>query len=100
VPNPGCAAHLTRHSADNARPSGVPRPYTHTNPQLINATEQPNWGRNSLMMTDWTDDELARHELLDAGQTVCVSMRNGVHPNLVAWAKERGLFVRIDRQSK
>lgn len=52
------------------------------------------------MTTTWSEDELARHELLDAGQTVCVSMRNGVHPNLVTWAKHRGLFVRIDRQSK
>ncbi|WP_218952195.1 DUF4326 domain-containing protein [Amycolatopsis anabasis] len=51
-------------------------------------------------MTEWSDDELARWELLDAGVTVCVSMRRGVHPHLIAWAKHHGLFVRIDRASK
>ncbi|WP_197289115.1 DUF4326 domain-containing protein [Nocardia sp. NRRL S-836] len=29
-----------------------------------------------------------------------VSMRRGVHPNLISWTKARGLFVRIDRGTK
>ena len=48
---------------------------------------------------DWSEDGRARMEQLAAGDTVCVSMRPGVHPHLIAWAKVRGLFVRIDRQS-
>lgn len=51
-------------------------------------------------MTDWSEDELARRERLAAEQTVCVSMRRGVHPHLIGWATDRGLFVRIDRRSK
>ena len=51
-------------------------------------------------MTGWSEDELARLKRLQAGETVVVSMRRGTHPNLISWAMDRGLFVRIDRQSK
>lgn len=51
-------------------------------------------------MRGWSEDELARAELLAAGETVCVSMRHGVHTQLISWAQRRGLFVRIDRTSK
>lgn len=51
-------------------------------------------------MTGWSQDELERLELLSAGEPVSVSMRPGEHPNLVAWAKTNGLFVRIDRGTK
>ena len=52
------------------------------------------------MTTDWFEDELARLDRLEVGETVCVSMRRGVHPHLVSWAMSQGLFVRIDRKSK
>lgn len=51
-------------------------------------------------MAGWSDDELAGVEALTAGDTVCVSMRRGVHPNLISWAKANGLWVPIDRQSE
>lgn len=51
-------------------------------------------------MTEWFDDERARWKRLEAGETICVSLRHGVHPHLIAWATHRGLFVRIDRKSK
>jgi hypothetical protein len=51
-------------------------------------------------MRGWSDDELARAKRLEAGETVCVSMRHGVHTQLISWAQRRGLFVRIDRKSK
>lgn len=50
--------------------------------------------------TAWSEDELLRVELLAAGEPVCVSMRQGVHPHLISWAMDRGVFVRIDRKSK
>ena len=53
-----------------------------------------------LIVPEWSEDELARVELLAAGETVCVSMRRDVHPHLLSWATNRGLFVRIDRKSK
>lgn len=51
-------------------------------------------------MIGWSHDELARLELLSAGEPVSVSMRAGVHPQLISWAKSNGLFVRIDRGTK
>jgi Domain of unknown function (DUF4326) len=53
-----------------------------------------------MTMYRWSPDELDRLELLSAGEPVTVSMRAGVHPNLLSWAKARGLFVRIDRGTK
>jgi len=50
--------------------------------------------------TEWSDDEVTRWQRLMDGETVCVSMRRGVHPNLIWHATHRGLFVRIDRQSQ
>jgi hypothetical protein len=52
------------------------------------------------MATGWSADERARVERLEAGETICVSMRRGAHPHLISWAMDRGLFVRIDRKSK
>jgi len=43
----------------------------------------------------WAADELARRALLEQGAAVAVNMRG--HRGLIAWAKERGLFVRVDR---
>ena len=48
----------------------------------------------------WSDDELRLKEILEDGRTVVVSMAKDGHPNLVAWAKDRGLFTRIDRASE
>jgi len=43
----------------------------------------------------WSPDELARRALLEQGVAVAVHLRR--HGNLIAWAKGRGLFVRVDR---
>ena len=43
----------------------------------------------------WTADEQARRVLLEQGVAVAVNLRR--HRNLIAWAKELGLFVRVDR---
>ena len=43
----------------------------------------------------WTADELARRALLEQGVAVAVNLRR--HGNLIPWARERGLFVRVDR---
>jgi hypothetical protein len=40
-------------------------------------------------------ERLAEEALLEQGIAVAVNMRR--HGNLIAWAKERGLFVRVDR---
>jgi len=43
----------------------------------------------------WTVDELTRRALLEQGVAVAVNLHR--HGNLIAWARERGLFVRVDR---
>jgi hypothetical protein len=43
----------------------------------------------------WSADELARRALLERGAAVAVNLRR--HGYLIACAKERGLFVRVDR---
>ena len=43
----------------------------------------------------WSADELARRALLKQGVAVAVHLRR--HHALIAWAKERGLFLRVDR---
>jgi hypothetical protein len=43
----------------------------------------------------WSADELARRAPLEQRVAMAVHLRR--HPNLIAWAKERGLFVRVDR---
>lgn len=48
----------------------------------------------------WSNDELRLREVLEAGKSVVVNMAKDGHPNLVAWAKQRGIFVRVDRASK
>ncbi|WP_459803031.1 DUF4326 domain-containing protein [Herbidospora sp. RD11066] len=48
----------------------------------------------------WSGHERARLESLLAGETVIVSMnRRRGHPNLIAWARTEGLYVRIDTRS-
>jgi hypothetical protein len=48
----------------------------------------------------WSDDEFMLKGMLEAGRTTVVSMAKDGHPNLVAWAKDGGLFTRIDRASE
>jgi hypothetical protein len=43
----------------------------------------------------WSAEEQEKRALLEQGVAVAVNMRR--HGNLIAWAKERGLFVRVDR---
>lgn len=45
--------------------------------------------------TRCTADELGRRALLEQGFAAAENMRS--HGGLIAWAKERGLFVRVDR---
>ena len=51
-------------------------------------------------MSKWSDDEQRLKMLLDSGATVVANMRKGAHSNLIAYAKSKGLFERIDRQTK
>jgi hypothetical protein len=48
-----------------------------------------------MLAARWSADELARRALLEQGVAVAVNMRR--HRDLIAWAKERGLVVRVDR---
>src|SRR5262245_47496389 len=43
----------------------------------------------------WSDSEYERKELVESGQTVVANMKTDLR--LIAWAKENGLYVRIDR---
>ena len=46
----------------------------------------------------WSEEEEQLRARLEAGETIVVSLR-ARHANLVQWAEQRGLFVRIDRRS-
>ena len=48
----------------------------------------------------WSEEERGLLERLRGGETVVLNMHADGHPNLVAWAKDRGLFTRIDRASE
>jgi hypothetical protein len=56
--------------------------------------------QRSKKIPDWTEEEQSLFKRMKAGETVVVNMRNDGHPNLVAWAKDAALFVRIDRRSE
>ncbi len=45
----------------------------------------------------WTESELERKSLVEAGETVLVNLSTDLA--LIEWAKAEGLFVRIDRRS-
>lgn len=47
---------------------------------------------------DWTDSELERRDIVLAGGTVLLNMK--IDGALQHWAKENGLFVRIDWRGK
>jgi hypothetical protein len=46
----------------------------------------------------WTEEELALRKAMENGETIVVSLR-GLHSNLIAWAEDAGLYVRIDRRT-
>lgn len=45
----------------------------------------------------WTDSELERKALVEAGHTVTANIKHD--GQLIAWAQENGIYVRIDRQT-
>lgn len=53
-----------------------------------------------VTMPAWSPEENELRKRLEAGETVVISMRAGVHPHLYQWAQTRGLFVRIDRRTE
>jgi hypothetical protein len=50
-------------------------------------------------MKDWTPSELKRKAAVEAGRSVVANMRKGEDEQLIAWAKAKGLYVRIARPS-
>lgn len=55
--------------------------------------------REEQIFAEWSDTERDLLKLLRSGETVILSMRDTAHPNLVRWAEDSDLFVRIDRRS-
>lgn len=53
-----------------------------------------------VTVSSWSPEETELGKRLDAGETVVISMRAGVHPHLYSWAEKRGLMVRIDRRTE
>jgi hypothetical protein len=49
--------------------------------------------------TQWSEEELARRERVEAGITVVATLRGARDKYLLNWAKSNGLLVRIDRNS-
>lgn len=54
--------------------------------------------REERIFADWSDDERDLLDRLRGGETVVVSLRDN-HANLVKWATEAGMFVRVDRRT-
>lgn len=48
---------------------------------------------------EWSREEVELWQKAQSGITVVANMRKGVHPNLIAAAKNEGRFVKIDRNS-
>jgi hypothetical protein len=84
----------------NQPPSPVAGATVLTRQKVEGPFRWPNAAPTPSPQTDWTDEEQALFKRMKAGETVVVNMRNDGHPNLVAWAKANGRFVRIDRESK
>ena len=47
----------------------------------------------------WSDDEMKRRKIVEAGGTVVANMHSGKDEYLLRWARSTDRFVRIDRQS-
>lgn len=47
----------------------------------------------------WSDDEMKRRKIVEAGGTVVANMHSGKDEYLLRWARSSDRFVRIDRQS-
>lgn len=56
--------------------------------------------REEQIFASWSGEERDLLEQLRRGETVVLNMHADGHPNLTAWAKDAGLFVRIDRQTE
>lgn len=56
--------------------------------------------REQQIFASWNEGERELLAQLRDGATVVVNMRNDGHPNLVEWATDAGLFIRIDRRSE
>jgi hypothetical protein len=52
-----------------------------------------------IVEPQWSDEEDALFDRMQAGETVVVSLR-GQHANLIAWAETQDLYVRIDRRTE
>lgn len=48
---------------------------------------------------EWTEDELNRRAIVEAGGTVVANMHQDTDRALLTWARQTGRFLRIDRQS-
>lgn len=48
---------------------------------------------------EWTEDELDRRAIVEAGGTVVANMHQDTDRALLTWARQTGRFFRIDRQS-
>jgi hypothetical protein len=51
------------------------------------------------MSKAWTEAELFRRGVVEAGRSAVASMRKGQDEALIAWAQSAGLAVRIDRRT-
>ena len=50
--------------------------------------------------TQWSEEETARRERVEAGITVVANLRGARDKYLLAWAKSKGILVRVDRGSE
>lgn len=55
--------------------------------------------RQERIFASWSDDERDLLKRLRSGETIVVTLR-GAHNNLIAWADQAGLYMRIDRRTE
>lgn len=85
---PGWSKHGDRWTPNSFKPEPV-----HPEPQ---SRPEP---KPEVTVTPWSAEETELCTRLEAGETVVISMRAGIHEHLQRWAEQHGLFVRIDRRS-
>lgn len=87
---------VTQSQVDSSTESNDPEPIEplYVAPDPIKVEQKPK-----LPEPQWSANELELRTKLERGETIVVSLR-GVHTNIINYATQQGLYVRIDRKSQ
>ena len=69
-------------------------------PSSVNVSAVIEDIRQERIFATWSDEERDLLKQLRDGETVVVSLRENRHANLIGWADQAGLYVRVDRRTE